>query len=91
MTDYKSKITLPPAANWFCANILDTGPQGWTCWGAKNSLVLMRDDDDDQYPRIVTHPDAHGDKSKVTAVAWCPDINGVTRDKVRQYRSLIGF
>ena len=86
MSDYKSKITFPPASNWYCANILSVGPSGWVCWGAKNSLVLVQNsedgDENDEYPQVVTHHDAHGDRTKVTAVAWCPDSQGVSRDKV---------
>ena len=79
---HKSKATLPPAANWFSSNILSAGPGGWVCWGAKNNLVLLNDSDANEYPNVITHNDAHADKSKVTAVAWCPDSNGVGKDKV---------
>ena len=89
MSEYKSKISLPPASNWFSANILAAGPGGWVAWGAKNGLVLLRDSDDDDdesdndsdYPRVISHNDAHSERCKVTGVAWCPVQGGAGRDR----------
>ena len=89
MAEFRSRITLPPASNWFSANILAAGPGGWVAWGAKNSLVLCRDSDESDesdneggYPRVICHSDASSEKSKVTAVAWCPVLGGAGRDRV---------
>ena len=87
MSEFKAKISLPPASNWFSANILAAGPGGWVAWGAKNGLVLLRDNDDesdddsDQYPRVISHSDAHSERCKVTGVAWCPVQGGAGRDR----------
>ena len=76
MSEFKSKISLPPASNWFSANILAAGPGGWVAWGAKNGLVLLRDNDNDDdsdndsdYPRVISHTEAHGERCKVTGVS----------------------
>ena len=80
-------MSLPPASNWFSANILAAGPGGWVAWGAKNGLVLLRDNDDesddesDHYPRVISHSDAHSERCKVTGVAWCPVQGLAGRDR----------
>ena len=89
MADYKATATLPPAANWYSANILAAGPGGWLAWGAKNSLVLLHDgeaeagDTEGGYPRVLTQHEATGERGKVTAVAWCPQPGGAGRDRAQ--------
>ena len=65
------------------------GPEGWVCWGAKNSLVLLQDIDTSDYPRVFVHNDAHNDKTKVTAVAWCNTLDGVGKDKVSSHTVIV--
>ena len=91
MADYKATATLPPAANWYSANILAAGPGGWLAWGAKNSLVLLHDGDEAEagdteggFPRVITHHEAtSSERGKVTAVAWCPQLGGAGRDRAQ--------
>ena len=89
MADYKATATLPPAANWYSANILAAGPGGWLAWGAKNSLVLLHDGDEagdteGGFPRVITHHEAtSSERGKVTAVAWCPQPGGAGRDRAQ--------
>ena len=80
MAEYRSVATWPPAANWYCGNILAVSRTGWLCWGASSGLVVARHHDD-QYPTVVTLPDAHSDKVKVTAVSWCPQEEGGGRER----------
>ena len=92
MSEFKSKISLPPASNWFSANILAAGPGCWVAWGAKNGLVLLRDNDsgdsdnESDYPRVISHTEAYSDRCKVTGVAWCPVQGGAGRDKAELER-----
>ena len=74
--EYRSVASWPPAANWYCGNILAVSRTGWLCWGAKSGLVVARDNEDQQYPTVLTVGDAHSDKVKVTALAWCPEEGG---------------
>ena len=74
--------TLPAAANWFCADILAVSRTGWTCWGAKSSLVLAKHNED-QYPTVITASEAHSDKVKVTGVSWCPDEAGAGPERAQ--------
>ena len=80
MAEYRSVATLPPAANWYCGNILAVSRTGWLCWGAKSGLVVARHSED-QYPTVITVGEAHSDKVKVTAVSWCPQEEGGGRER----------
>ena len=33
---------LPPAPNWFSAQILSSTPKGYVAYGAKNSIVVLK-------------------------------------------------
>ena len=79
MAEYRSVATWPPAANWYCGNILAVSRTGWLCWGAMSGLVVARMSDVG-YPTVITLPDAHADKVKVTAVSWCPQEEGGGRE-----------
>ena len=70
----------PPAANWYCGNILAVSRSGWLCWGAKSGLVLAKHNQD-QFPTVITVADAHSEKAKVTAVCWCPEEGGAGRER----------
>ena len=37
-------------------------------------------DNDSNYPRIISHNEAHSERCKVTGVAWCPVQGGAGRD-----------
>ena len=80
MAEYRSVATWPPAANWYCGNILAVSRTGWLCWGAKSGLVVARHNED-QYPTVITVGEAHSDKVKVTAVSWCPQEGGGGRER----------
>ena len=85
MADFRSVATWPPAANWYCGNILAVSRAGWLCWGAKSGLVLARHNEDQPYPTVFTAGDAHSDKVKVTAVAWCPEEGGGGRERAELF------
>ena len=38
-------------------------------------------DNDSNYPRIISHNEAHSERCKVTGVAWCPMQGGAGRDR----------
>ena len=71
---------MPPAANWYCGNILAVGRTGWLCWGAKSGLVVARHNQG-QFPTVMVMADAHSEKVKVTAVCWCPEEGGGGRER----------
>ena len=63
--------------------------KGWA-HTASESLSFFREvvnvpkydenDNDSNYPRIISHNEAHSERCKVTGVAWCPVQGGAGRD-----------
>lgn len=70
-----NEVTLPPSPNWYLNNILACSFNGTIAWGARNAIVIAKRNEDDkllQYSII-----RHGHKSKVTCLAFTPQIEEV--------------
>lgn len=66
-----NEITLPPSPNWYASNILACSKRGTLAWGAKNFIVIARQEKDDtlQYS-LINDPSTNYDR--INAVAFCP-------------------
>lgn len=70
-----NEVTLPPSPNWYLNNILACCSNGTTVWGARNTIVIAKFNEDDKtlHYSIIKH--AH--KSKVTCLVFTPKIEEV--------------
>ena len=70
-----NEVTLPPSPNWYLNNILACSSNGTTAWGARNTIVIARFNENDKilHYSIIKH--AH--KSRVTCLVFTPKIEEV--------------
>ena len=70
-----NETTLPPSPNWYLSNILACSFNGTIAWGARNTIVIIKPDENEkalQYSII-----KHAHKTKVTCLAFTTQFEEV--------------
>lgn len=68
-----NEVTLPPSPNWYLSTILACASDGTVAWGARNSVVIAKANDDNKILEYKIIDKAHTDR--VTSVAFSPQID----------------
>nr|XP_031838451.1 gem-associated protein 5-like isoform X1 [Nomia melanderi] len=67
-----NETTLPPSPNWYLSNILACSFNGTVAWGARNTIVVVKSNQNEkalQYSII-----QHAHKNRVTCIAFTPEF-----------------